>query len=117
MGIQALFVVVDDCCCLCSDPLRNLVYRVHPLPESMIDFIYDFGSLSEHTESLYIKAMLRRQLGVYGGEEEISVAHPRVDPADHAHGGQGLGHVTFVQVTPFGEFVEVFSRLVCAAQV
>lgn len=29
-----------------KDPLKNLVYRVHPLPESMIDYIFDFGALS-----------------------------------------------------------------------
>ena len=25
------------------DPLASLVYRVHPLPESMVDHIFDFG--------------------------------------------------------------------------
>eukprot|EP01052_Picozoa_sp_SAG31_P074392 SAG31_NODE_33503_length_343_cov_0.635246_2_plen_29_part_01 len=28
-----------------QDPLSNLVYRVHPLPESMADYIFDFGAL------------------------------------------------------------------------
>ena len=36
------------------DPLKNLVYRVHPLPESMIDHVFDFGALSPETERLYI---------------------------------------------------------------
>ena len=38
------------------------MYRVHPLPESMIDFVFDFGALTPDNERLYIKAMLRRQL-------------------------------------------------------
>jgi energy-coupling factor transporter ATP-binding protein EcfA2 len=45
-----------------KDPLRNLVYRVHPLPESMIDYIFDFGALTAETEKQYIRAMLKRIL-------------------------------------------------------
>ncbi|CAK9096351.1 E3 ubiquitin-protein ligase rnf213-alpha (Mysterin-A) (Mysterin-alpha) (RING finger protein 213-A) (RING finger protein 213-alpha) (RING-type E3 ubiquitin transferase rnf213-alpha) [Durusdinium trenchii] len=33
-----------------SDPMKELVYRVHPLPESLIDVVSDFGSLSEASE-------------------------------------------------------------------
>ena len=29
---------------------QELVYRVHPLPESLIDVVSDFGSLSEASE-------------------------------------------------------------------
>jgi E3 ubiquitin-protein ligase RNF213 len=32
------------------DALQDLVYRVHPLPESMLDFVYDYGALSADTE-------------------------------------------------------------------
>jgi hypothetical protein len=53
-----------------TDPLKNLVYRVHPLPESMIDYVFDFGSLNPDTERLYIKAMLRVQLATKAHEEE-----------------------------------------------
>jgi hypothetical protein len=35
----------------------------------MIDHIFDYGSLSEDTESLYIKAMLRKQIGLYCSDE------------------------------------------------
>jgi energy-coupling factor transporter ATP-binding protein EcfA2 len=42
-----------------TDPMARLVYRVHPLPASMADLVYDFGSLSLETETLYIGAMLR----------------------------------------------------------
>ncbi|CAE7296222.1 RNF213, partial [Symbiodinium sp. CCMP2456] len=43
-----------------SDPMKELVYRVHPLPESLIDVVSDFGALSEASEELYIKAILRK---------------------------------------------------------
>eukprot|EP00439_Symbiodinium_sp_Y106_P033514 s1540_g4.t1 len=45
-----------------SDPMKELVYRVHPLPESLIDVVSDFGALSEASEELYIKAILRKEL-------------------------------------------------------
>jgi hypothetical protein len=47
------------------DPLADLVYRVHPLPESMIDQVFDFGSLSVETERLYIKAKISNMLSPY----------------------------------------------------
>jgi E3 ubiquitin-protein ligase RNF213 len=30
--------------------LEDLVYRVHPLPESMLDYVYDYGALPADTE-------------------------------------------------------------------
>jgi RZ type zinc finger domain/AAA domain (dynein-related subfamily) len=53
-----------------TDPLKDLVYRVHPLPESMIDCVFDFGALAPETEQLYIKAMLKRQLGIFVSDED-----------------------------------------------
>merc|ERR1719182_853869 len=53
-----------------ADPLRDLVYRVHPLPESMIDSVFDFGSLSADTERVYINAIIRRQLRIYVNDQE-----------------------------------------------
>ncbi|CAB4040909.1 Hypothetical predicted protein, partial [Paramuricea clavata] len=43
-----------------SIPLRQLVYRVHPLPESMRPLVWDFGQLTDHTEELYTAQMVRR---------------------------------------------------------
>jgi hypothetical protein len=134
-----------------TDPLRNLVYRVHPLPESMIDCVYDFGALSQDTEKLYIKAMIRRQLSLYSTEAE-EVAAPVVNAAtaaaaaaaDSTAGAEvdtepdaslqedgyrydertgrysalgGRGGVRGIpRWTAFGEFVDVFSELICSAQ-
>ncbi len=35
-------------------PMRHLVYRVQPLPASMLPIIWDFGQLNEIIEKLYI---------------------------------------------------------------
>ena len=43
-----------------SVPLRQLVYRVHPLPESMRPLVWDFGQLTDHTEELYTTQIVQR---------------------------------------------------------
>ncbi|XP_033975098.1 E3 ubiquitin-protein ligase rnf213-beta isoform X3 [Trematomus bernacchii] len=43
-------------------PLRQLVYRVHPLPPSMASLVWDFGQLSDLTELSYIKQIVQKQL-------------------------------------------------------
>ena len=39
-------------------PMRNLVYRVVPLPPSMQPLVWDFGHLNDETEEIYIKQMV-----------------------------------------------------------
>uniref|UniRef100_UPI00358DE57A E3 ubiquitin-protein ligase rnf213-alpha-like n=1 Tax=Myxine glutinosa TaxID=7769 RepID=UPI00358DE57A len=41
-------------------PLRQLVYRVQPLPPSMLPLVWDFGQLSNRTEKQYIQQMVQR---------------------------------------------------------
>lgn len=43
-----------------SIPLRQLVYRVHALPPSMIPLVWDFGQLNNMTEKLYIQQIAQR---------------------------------------------------------
>uniref|UniRef100_A0A8C0FUW2 RING-type E3 ubiquitin transferase n=1 Tax=Bubo bubo TaxID=30461 RepID=A0A8C0FUW2_BUBBB len=43
-----------------SIPLRQLVYRVHALPPSMIPLVWDFGQLNNFTEKLYIQQIVQR---------------------------------------------------------
>ncbi|KAK0144079.1 E3 ubiquitin-protein ligase rnf213-beta [Merluccius polli] len=43
-------------------PLRQLVYRVHPLPPSMASLVWDFGQLSDATELSYIKQIVQRKM-------------------------------------------------------
>lgn len=42
-------------------PLRQLVYRVHPLPPSLIPLVWDFGQLSNSAERSYIKQIVLKQ--------------------------------------------------------
>ncbi|KAM6951514.1 E3 ubiquitin-protein ligase rnf213-beta [Aplochiton taeniatus] len=48
--------------CLGKVPLRQLVYRVHPLPPSMASLVWDFGQLSDSTELSYIRQIVRRKV-------------------------------------------------------
>jgi hypothetical protein len=59
------------------DPMKNLVYRVHPLPESLIDVVSDFGSLTEKSEHLYVNSILRKEL--LRMQDEGSVPDPHDD--------------------------------------
>ncbi|XP_069008985.1 E3 ubiquitin-protein ligase rnf213-alpha-like, partial [Embiotoca jacksoni] len=52
-----------------SIPLRQLVYRVHVLPPSMIPLVWDFGQLSDSTEQMYIKQIVQRQAKANSIEE------------------------------------------------
>ena len=40
-----------------TDEYSRLVYRVHPLPESMIDYVWDYASLAPNDERDYIRRM------------------------------------------------------------
>lgn len=54
------------------DPMTRLVYRVHPIPQSLRDFIFDFGSLSRATERLYIQSMTAAQLARLKLEKDVT---------------------------------------------
>ncbi len=42
-----------------TDEYSELVYRVHPLPESMVDYVWDYGSLTPQDEKTYIQRMVQ----------------------------------------------------------
>jgi hypothetical protein len=93
--------------CLCAltgirDSLRDLVYRVHPLPESITDHVYDFGALPFVIEHQYALGMTRRQLGVWA-DPNIEVADPRF-------------FARFDANTALSQFSRVFAELMCTAQ-
>ncbi|KAM6317270.1 E3 ubiquitin-protein ligase RNF213 isoform 4-T4 [Podargus strigoides] len=57
-----------------SIPLRQLVYRVHALPPSMIPLVWDFGQLNNLTEKMYIQQIVQRvtnHVPVRQGEAEV----------------------------------------------
>ena len=76
------------------DPLKDLVYRVHPLPESMVDLVFDFGALTSDTEFLYISSMLRASVG--GDNVEM----PDAAAAPPAAGGAAAAGAAAVAAPP-----------------
>ena len=58
------------------DDMASLVYRVHPVPAALHDFIFDFGALTPDNEALYVQKMVAQarpspfaflsRLGLYG---------------------------------------------------
>jgi hypothetical protein len=44
-----------------DDTISRLIYRVNPLPESMVAYIWDYKSLNEHEEYKYIKKMVAQK--------------------------------------------------------
>ncbi|CAG8596276.1 6964_t:CDS:10, partial [Paraglomus occultum] len=42
----------------------QLVYQVHPLPDQILDYVWDFGVLKIEDEQMYIKIMIKNQIGV-----------------------------------------------------
>jgi hypothetical protein len=44
-----------------ADALDDLVYRVHPLPASLLATVFDFGHLDNEIEAMYIRIMVERQ--------------------------------------------------------
>ena len=53
--------------------MRRLVYRVQPLPQSMLPLVWDFGQLNTRVEELYIRQMVRR----YVSTKRVSVSTKR----------------------------------------
>lgn len=47
-------------------PLRQLVYRVHPLPPSMASLVWDFGQLTDSTELSYIRLIVQKTIQDHG---------------------------------------------------
>ena len=59
-------------------PLRELVYRVHPLPQSMLPLVWDFGQLDCATERSYAKQIVqqyvdKKELPLLVGDDGIQL--------------------------------------------
>ena len=87
------------------DPLSDLVYRVHPLPETMMNYVFDFGALSAETEALYITAIINNVIDRSIEDEE------KQQKTSTTSAG-----FTYTWRSGRQEFVDVFAKLVCASQ-
>ena len=56
------------------DPMRALVYRVHPVPATLQGFIFDFGSLTSDMEKLYVESMAASTLKTGSSDEHKFIA-------------------------------------------
>jgi len=45
--------------------MRRLVYRVQPLPQSMLPLVWDFGQLNTEVEEMYIRQMVLRYVSLH----------------------------------------------------
>lgn len=45
-------------------PMRWLVYRVKPLPRSLLPLVWDFGQLRTEVEQMYIRQMVLRNVSI-----------------------------------------------------
>ena len=41
-----------------TDDMADLVYRVHPVSQTLLNFVFDFGALGPHVEQAYIESMV-----------------------------------------------------------
>lgn len=42
--------------------ILTIIYRVYPLPESLTDYVWDYGSLGEREEFLYIRSIVKNSM-------------------------------------------------------
>ncbi len=58
-------------------PMRHLVYRVQPLPASMLPIIWDFGQLNDDIEKLYISQIVNQRFKInnYAGNASLTQNH------------------------------------------
>ena len=68
-----------------EDEMSRLVYRVQKVPETILEFVFDFGILSQHMEKIYIRSMVGRHFTQQG----INVPDAKLDVfADLLHTAQ-----------------------------
>ncbi|KAI4894839.1 hypothetical protein NFI96_022184, partial [Prochilodus magdalenae] len=66
-------------------PMRQLVYRVQPLPASLSPLVWDFGKLNEHTQELYIAKMVESFFKTENLDEQYTSVFINVINVSQAH--------------------------------
>ncbi|CAM9251391.1 unnamed protein product, partial [Phaeothamnion confervicola] len=100
-GVPGLVFRHDDRSVAGTADMASLVYRVRPLPESLIDHVFDYGALPAPTERIYVRDMIAKRLGLPPGLLEAD------------GNGSGGGEEAMVASR---DLVAVLSELVCVAQ-
>jgi len=101
-----------------QDPMRKLVYRVHLLPEAMLDYVFDYGSSAPTAEQLaagvvtdeqrYVQSMLQRSF--YPDLETMLVVASQNFIRDPANFGEDCS-VSLRDVRRYKKLVQFFRKM------
>ncbi|XP_039082113.1 E3 ubiquitin-protein ligase RNF213 isoform X2 [Hyaena hyaena] len=92
-----------------SIPLRQLVYRVHALPPSLIPLVWDFGQLNNTAEKLYIQQIVQRLVDSIGVDETQIRAITEVLSASQGFMRKKGNECSFVSLRDVERCVKVFT--------
>lgn len=53
--------------------MSSLVYRVHSVPETVNDFLFDFGALTKRAEEMYVRSMVQNTWSESPYREQVLV--------------------------------------------
>ena len=45
--------------------MEKLVYRVQPVPDSVLQIVFDFGALQDETELMYVSNLIRQAVRIH----------------------------------------------------
>ncbi|XP_011226480.2 E3 ubiquitin-protein ligase RNF213 isoform X2 [Ailuropoda melanoleuca] len=91
-----------------SIPLRQLVYRVHALPPSLIPLVWDFGQLNNTAEKLYIQQIVQRLVDSIGIDEDETRVVTEVLSASQGFMRMRANECSFVSLRDVERCVKVF---------
>ncbi|XP_052615833.1 E3 ubiquitin-protein ligase RNF213 isoform X2 [Peromyscus californicus insignis] len=91
-----------------SIPLRQLVYRVHALPPSLIPLVWDFGQLNDSAEELYIQQIVQRLVDSITVDESDACVIARVLSASQRFMRKRENECGFVSLRDVERCVKVF---------
>ncbi|XP_043855804.1 E3 ubiquitin-protein ligase RNF213 isoform X2 [Dromiciops gliroides] len=91
-----------------SIPLRQLVYRVHALPPSMIPLVWDFGQLNNMAERLYIQQIAQRLVYSMGITQKDIHVITDILSASQSYMRKRDNECSFVSLRDVERCVEVF---------
>ncbi|XP_051851384.1 E3 ubiquitin-protein ligase RNF213 [Antechinus flavipes] len=91
-----------------SIPLRQLVYRVHALPPSMIPLVWDFGQLNNTAERLYIQQIAQRLVHSMGITQKDIHVITEILSASQSYMRKRDNECSFVSLRDVERCVEVF---------
>jgi hypothetical protein len=102
-----------------DDGLSQLVYSVHPLPETLMSYVWDFGCLNPVDERGYVTAMVAEAISIPGATAAgtgVAAAAAAAQVPDQSQSAAGLGEA--VAAVPFRWYIDqkLVVDLLCLSQ-